>query len=90
LSLLLISSLTLRIALISVTFSGVAIIKGAGLPDVVGRLDKARGQGIGEGRGIRAFYTSSSLCKITTGSIPITISGSNGKRPYFLQEEVIL
>jgi hypothetical protein len=75
----------LRIALISVTFSGVAIIKGAGLPDMVSRLDKARGGG-----GIRAFYISSSLCKITIGSILITISGSNGKRPHFLYKEVIL
>ena len=83
-SLLLISLLTLRIALTSVTFSGVIIIKGARLPDVISRLDKARGRGIEGGGGIRAFRMSSSLCKITVGSALITISGSNGKRPYFL------
>ena len=74
----------MRIALTSVIFSGVIIIKGAGLLDIVSRLDKVRGRGIGGEGGIRAFYMSSSLYKITIGSILIIISGLNRKRPYFL------
>jgi hypothetical protein len=76
--------LTLRIALILVTFSGVIIIKGARLPDIVSWLDKVREREIEGGGSIRAFYISSSLCKITIDSILIIISGSNRKRLYFL------
>jgi hypothetical protein len=58
------------------TSVGVSIIKGAGNPEVVGRLGGFGGCAI-------ALAASFSRCNITTGRDPITTSGLKGKSPVF-------
>jgi hypothetical protein len=69
--------------LMELTLVRVSIIKGAGKPEVVSRLE-------GFGRGAIALAASYSRCNITIGRALITISGSNEKRLVFSQDLLIL